>query len=203
MTKLFTKEELTAYMKKDLVDPVATMVTSAVNTYVENHTGRVWGEVVEVVERYDYKPSGIYLRQMDITGITQIKLGWPNQPADPQVINPSSYYWNEYGRVTMLAPFANSVNSTTRFFNDLLEITYTHGVVDAPEDLKLAALGIAAVMYRFYENKQQNVVSASVGSYRLQTIGSIRGTGSGTPNPAMNTAEANYLILDSYVKPRF
>jgi hypothetical protein len=203
MSTIFTEAELAAYMGLTLKETAGGQVTAAVNGWIENHTGRVWGQVATVVERYDYKPKGFFLRQMDITGITQIKLGWPNQPADPTVINPSSYYWNEFGRVTMLSPFANTVNSTTRFFNDLVEVTYTHGVIPVPDDLKLAALGIAAVMYRFAINGQQNIVATSVGSYRVETIGAVRGTGSAGPNPAMNTAEANYMIVDSYVKPRF
>jgi Group II intron, maturase-specific domain len=40
-----------------------------------------------------------------------------------------------------------------------------------PEDLKLAALGLAAGFYNWVTNGQKEVSSAQVGSYRLQYVG--------------------------------
>ncbi|MEB0287226.1 hypothetical protein QN355_11740 [Cryobacterium sp. 10S3] len=202
MSVIIQTTDLNTYMNKILVAAIATQVVSAVNQWVESRTRRSWGATVQVVERYDYKPRGVFLRKMDIVSVDLIRLGWPNQPSGMSTINASSYYVNEFGRLTMLSPFANSVNSTTRFFNDLLEVTYTYGVTKVPDDLKLAALGIAAVMYNFAVNGQQNIVASSVGNYHIQTIGAIRGAGGVAPNPAMNTAEANYAIIDSYVMRR-
>ena len=50
-------------------------------------------------------------------------------------------------------------------------MTYSYGVEDVPDDLKLAALGIAYEQYKWAEAGGQQVTSASIGSYRLEYLG--------------------------------
>jgi hypothetical protein len=173
------------------------MVTAAVNDWVEQYTHRSWGVIKSIVaERYDFKDT-IWLRHPDVVSVDAVVIGYPGQ--SQETISPGNYFSNALGRVTL---YWGAHLPQSKWNNDLLSISYTYGVLTVPNDLKLAALGIAAVMYNFAINGQQNIVSSSVGSYHVQTIGAIRGAGGVKPNSAMNTAEANYAIIDSYVMRR-
>ncbi len=204
MSNIITASDLATYMNKTLVTGLAQQVVDAVNQWVETRTKRCWGETATADERYDFKRV-IWLRHQDITAINSIMLGWPGQ--SQQTIASTAYYWNVFGRLTMFMPFVTAMsggmngnfNSTSLLLNDYMEINYTYGVANVPEDLFLATLGIAAGFYNFSTNGQQNVVAANVGSYRLEYINAVRGTsGPGNANPANNTNEANWEIVESY-----
>lgn len=184
-------------MNKTLVAAVATFVVDAMNDWVESHTHRCWGITKTVTERYDYKPKGFWLRHQDVQSITSIQIGWPNQ--SQSTVNASSYYPNSYGRVTMIAPFTNSVNDTSRYFNDLLSVTYVYGVATVPNDLKLATLGIAAGFYNWAVNDQKDVTSISVGSYKQEMSHRTLLPGR---KPEQITADANWAIIDKYKMQR-
>jgi hypothetical protein len=66
-----------------------------------------------------------------------------------------------------------------------------------PEDLKLAALGIAAGFYNWASSEQKEIVSAQVGSYRVDYAGSARGGDQST------TSDANCAVISSYATKRF
>jgi hypothetical protein len=80
-------------------------------------------------------------------------------------------------------------------FPEWLEVTYTYGVDEVPEDLKLAALAIAAGFYNWATNEQKEIVSAQVGSYRVSYGGSAQS--GGTNN------DANWAVIKSYATKRF
>jgi hypothetical protein len=197
MSQIFTKAELVSYMQgKATSDTLAQSITSAVNQWVETYTHRCWGDTATVAdEQYPWN-SVVWLRHMDIQSITSVKLGWPGQ--QQSVVDSSAYYLNPLGRLTFYM-FANQ--NMSRLYNDYLHISYVHGVAAVPDDLKLAAMAIAAGFYNWAANANQQVVAASVGSYRLEYIGAVRAP-SGTPNPAVNIAEANWSVIDGYVMRR-
>ena len=196
MSIIITATDLNSYTGKTLVSSVSAMVVAAVNQWIEQQTHRAWGVTLSVVERRDWT-APIWLRHPDVQAITSLKYGFPGQTQT--TIASTGYFVNALGRLTIYWGQHHGISALN---NDFMEITYTYGVPQVPDDLKLAALGIAAVMYNYAVNGQQNVVASSVGSYRIETIGAIRGAGNSAPNPAMNTAEANYLIIDSYAMRR-
>lgn len=193
MSQIITTDDLTNYMSpKTLVPQVASQVVSSMNSWVETRTNRVWGETQNVVERQDWGRT-LYLRHQDITAISAIKVGWPNKPQT--TIDPAGYFFNSRGRVTMFWQALGQQPIGAPLYNDYLEIDYTHGVVEVPEDLRLAVLGIAAGFYNFATNGQKDVSSASVGTYRLE-YGAKHLIP--TRKPETVTAEANWTIVDSY-----
>lgn len=199
MSQIINAADLNTYTNKTLVPGLANQVVDAVNQWIETRTKRCWGETKTVTERYDWKRT-FWLRHQDVTEITSIKLGWPGQT---QTTIASNSYWNNaFGRVTMFPSLigpVGGINNTSMLLNDYMEVEYTYGVEVVPEDLFLATLGVATEFYNFAINGQQTVVAASVGSYRLEYIGAVRGTaGPGAQNPAINAAEANFQVIDSY-----
>lgn len=198
--------------------PVGQQVTDAVNQWVETYTNRCFGEIKTVVERYDWAPA-IYLRHIDIveesddmdTPTTMsIQLGYPHLLQS--ALDSTSYFYNTWGRVTMYLQNPGEFNPSA-VNNDLVEITYQYGyhalgyqedgvTPIVPDDLATAALGIAAGFYNWATNGQKDIVGASVGSYRLQYIGGVRGTpdpnGGADPDLPMNREKQNWTIIDSY-----
>jgi hypothetical protein len=196
MSSIITATDLGTYTGNTLVPGIAAQCAAAANKFIEQRTHRSWGQVVSVTERYDYQ-SILWLRHPDVQSITSIKLAYPN--LTQTTLDPSSYFLNSFGRVTL---YWGQNHGISPLNNDLMEVTYTYGVSEVPDDLRLAALGIAAVWYNFAINGQMNVVSSSVGSLHIETIGAIRGSGTAKYNPAMNSAEANFQIIDSYAMRR-
>jgi hypothetical protein len=175
-----------------------TQVVAAVNQYIETQTHRCWGDTKTVTgERYDYT-SVIYLRHQDVQSVTDVALGWPGQTSYDLPNN--GFYFDKRGRLTI---YSNSLLAPRKFsgsalYNDYVSVSYTYGVAaeDVPADLKLAAIGIATNFYNYANAAGKDVVSASVGSYRLEYAGAVRGNG--TSEPARNTSDANFAIVDSY-----
>lgn len=195
MSTIITSSDFTNYMAGRATDSnVVAAVVAAINSWVETQTHRCWGEAKQVTERYDFNPI-LYLRHQDVVSVDEVNLGYPGQ--EQVTIPPGSYWPNALGRLTIYWQALTQYNPST-FNNDYMEITYTHGVEDVPDDLKLAALGIAAGFYNWATNGNKEVVASSVGSYRLEYIGAVRGAGNGTTNPSNNTADANWGVIASY-----
>lgn len=203
MSNIISTSDLTSYMQgKATNTSLAQQVVDAVNTYVETRTHRCWGETKTVTDEQYAWNSVVWLRRTDIVSVDAVKLGWPGQTQS--TVDPSAYYLNPLGRLTFYM-YANP--NMSRLYNDYLHISYTHGYHEGfkddgtpnlvvPDDLQLAALGIAANFYNWAANGNKDVVSAALGSYRLEYSGAVRS--SGQPNPATNTAEANWAVVDSY-----
>jgi len=192
MSAIFTKAELITYLGATVVpDVLATQTVAAMNAFVDRYTHRSFGEIKTVIdEQYDFK-SPLWLRHQDVTSVDGIKIGYPNTTQTP--IGSGNYFFNSYGRITL---YWGQKSGLSTWNNDLLSVSYKHGVSTVPDDLKLACLGIAAAMCNFAINNGQDVIAQSIGSYRLQTMGSIRSNG--IPEPAMNRAQANWQVIDAY-----
>lgn len=199
---------------------VAQQVTDSVNQFVETHTRRCFGEIKTATgERYDWAPA-IYLRRMDIVEapddptvpqtVMTIKMGYPH--IQQSLLDATSYFWDTWGRVTMYLQNPSEFN-VSAVNNDLVWITYQYGyhalgyqedgvTPIVPDDLIMAALGIAAGFYNWATNNQKDIVAASIGTYRLQFAGSVRGVpdpnGGADPDLPMNREKQHWAILDSY-----
>lgn len=196
MSEIITTNDFEEYMlPKVLLPSLSKSVVNAMNAWVENHTNRCWGETKTITERYDWGKT-LRLRKMDITAINSVKVGWPGQ--QQTTLDPSGYFFNVRGRVTMFWQ-ALGYSSMSPLYNDYLEVNYTYGVKEVPEDLKLAVLGIAGGFYNFSINGQNDLTSTSVGSYKVQY-----GNRAKIPErkPETVTAEANWVIVDSYSMKR-
>lgn len=198
MSQIISKNDLDNYMSPAVLDPViGQKVVDGINDWIENRTNRCWGEAKSITERYDWGKT-LWLHKQDVQSITTIKAGWPGQTQT--TLDPAGYFTNSYGRVTMFWNASLQPNSSS-LYNDLLEITYVYGVTAVPDDLIMAALGIAAGFYNFAVNGQRDVVASSVGSYRLEYAGAIR-SAAGAPDPAKSTQDANWVIIDTYKQRR-
>lgn len=197
MSKIITVAGLQSYMSKNssFKANIGKSVVDAVNAWIESRTHRSWGEITTITERYDWAPR-IWLNHQDIVtdpGSMTVKFGYPN--LQQSVLDSTSYFWNSLGRVTIYLQNPSAFNPSA-VNNDLVEIQYSYGVLDVPEDLVLAALGVAAGFYNWSaDNNQKDIVSTAVGTYRVQFAGAIRGA---LPNPAQNVADANWAIIESY-----
>lgn len=195
MSKIITASDLNAYMNKTLADGVATPVVAAVNAWIESRTHRCFGETKQAVERYDWNPV-TYLRHQDILSIDAVTFGWPGQTTYTAESN--AYWSNSWGRLTLRTYLLGGFNFVqSEMYNDYMEVTYTYGAAETPDDLKLAALGIAAGFYNWATNNQKDIISSQVGSYRLEFSGRVR-AGANGPDPANNTTDANWQVVDSY-----
>ena len=148
-----------------------------------------------------------------VSGGMTITLGYPHLLQS--TLDNTSFFWNEYGRVTMYlqAPLEFNPSAVN---NDLVQITYSYGYTTlgynsdgtptVPDDLNEAALGIAAGFYNWVTNGQRDIVAASVGQFRLQFAGSIRGTpgvtGDLALNPSQNVGDVHWMTVESYKMQR-
>lgn len=200
MSSIITTIDLRSSLPSvDVDSALASQVVSAVNAYVENQTHRCWGELATVTERYDLDKT-LWLKHQDVTAIASIKLGWPQH--DQQTLDASGYFFNSYGRVTLIWEAMGGVPSNwVSIRNDFLEIEYTYGVEDVPDDLKQAAIGIGAGMYNWAKAGGHEVVRTSVGSYQVQYANGIR-SAAGTPEPWNNQAEVYFRTIASFAMQR-
>ena len=199
MSKVITVDELTSYMSGTTLTPVvAQQVVDGVNAWIERVTHRCWGETKTATERHDYGRA-IYLRHQDVVSVQAVKLGYPSDT--PVVLTSSDYTVNSIGRLTpvrnnWLGPwFGRGYSSRTYWADDYVEVQYTYGVEEVPEDLKLAALGIAASTYNWAQNDNSDVTEASVGSYSVKF-------GSGQDAKGGGVSSHNLSVIKSYATKR-
>lgn len=191
MSSIITTAELATFTGQTLTAGVASQVVKSVNQWIENQTGRCWGDTVTVKETYDWQPR-LWLRHQDVVHISSIKFGYAGS-AQVEIVS-TSYHFSPLGRVSFL-PYRQRRQYAN--YPDYLEVTYTYGTDEVPEDLKLAALGIASGFYNWATNGQRDVVASQVGSYRLEYAGSSRSGGS-----ADSSADTNFAIVASYKTKR-
>jgi hypothetical protein len=161
-TTIITVTDLGTYMNKPLAsDTKAAQVVAAINAWVHNFTGRQFGTpIIATGEKHDYKPV-IWTNHQDVISIEATRIGYPNQVA--QTIPIGNYYFNEFGRI-VLNP--GGIDLPSRGNYDLLELDYTYGVATVPDDLKIAALALAADTY--------NDTGASTGAITMAMVGQMR-----------------------------
>lgn len=157
---VITTAELDTYTGKTLDAGRAAQVVGAVNQYIDNKTGRVWGETASGTEDHDLTPV-VFLENQDVLTVDSVELGYPNETAT--TMDDEDYYFNGLGRLVLS-------NGRMRFAprRDYVHVTYTYGNPTVPDDLKLAALSLAADLYAYAETEQVEVASESIGSYRLE-----------------------------------
>ncbi len=131
-------------------------------------------------------------------GMTVI-LGYPNKMQE--TLDNTSFFWDQWGRVTMYLQQPRQYNPSA-VNNDLVQITYSYGVTFVPQDMIAAALAIAANFYNWCTNYQKDVVSTSIGSYRMEFEGGVRGVGGGpdgnAPPVAHSTMQMHWNTLNRY-----
>jgi len=198
MSVIFTAADLNTYTGKTLNVGIAASVTLSVNQYIESQTHRCWGETKTVVERYDWGKT-LWLRRMDVTAVTAINVGWPGQTQ--QTLPTSSYFFNPMGRITLFWMLAGGGGNQSGYYNDYIEVSYSYGVATVPADLKEAAMGVALSMYNWAQAGGKEVVATSVGSFRQEYIGAVRGA-SGAPTPYKDGAEAHFMTIKGYAMQR-
>lgn len=200
MSKIFTPENLNTYAGKTLTQGLANQITSAVNSYIETQTKRCWGESRVVTgERYNWGRS-LWLRHMDVTSIQALNLGYP-QMTGTQLQPANTYFFDSWGRVTLFWQLMGGVPTSSVFYRDYVSVDYTYGTETVPDDLREAALGIALQMYNWADQGGQQIVSTSVGSYRLEFAGAVRGANEG-PTPWKDVAEAHFRTVMSHAMQR-
>lgn len=169
------------------------LVAKAINQLIETATGRVWGESQTVTEVYD-AANVLWLSQMDITGVSDVKVGFPNK-LPRTTLEASSYSFNKYGRLVLsYAPMKALPPSTS----DYIEVTVTHGVPadKIPADLILAALSLASSYYSYaIENGGNEVSEEAIGSYRIRYL-----DGSGSSDGTVNKKSRDWQVINAYAK---
>jgi hypothetical protein len=192
MSQVITIDDLTSYMPTSTLDDGLTQqIVDGINSWIETSTNRCFGETKQVAERHDWGRM-VWLNHMDVQSIEAVSTGWPQQTA---VTVPSTgYFWNPYGRLEFFGLYGAMVGRNIR---DYLLVEYTYGVVDVPDDLKMACLGVAAGFYAWASNGNRDVASVSVGSYHIEYTNK-RTTAGSVPDPATSTADANWAVIESY-----
>lgn len=203
MTQIITTSDFTTYaIGKTLDAGLAAQIVAATNAYIEGETKRCWGETKTVTGEIHNFGEALWLWNMDVQSIVSIKLGWPSLP---QTTMPTSgYFFNPNGRVTLfwgLMFAGGSVSSLRHLYNDYISVSYTYGQMTIPADLKDAALGVALNLYNWAANGGHEIVATSVGSYRVEMAGAVRGANTG-PTPYKDAAEAHFMTIRRYAKPR-
>lgn len=194
MSKIATTQDLSTYAKGATLDEaLAQQVVSAVNAYVENYTHRVWGETKSFTEHLSYAYD-FFLKKQDIAALTSIKLGYPGQTQRTLTEN-TDFWWQPWGEVTVLGYYASGMPYGMP--KNYVEVTYTSGVEDVPDDLKFAALGIAYEMYQDALAGGKRVSEVQVGSYRINYSNRTPG-----PNGQDESTKSNFDVLDRYRQRR-
>jgi hypothetical protein len=154
-----------------LDDGRADQVVGAVDAYVENTTGRSFGEIKTITDEVHDAGSVIFLRHADVTEVTSVKRG--RGAGESTTLPTDSYYVNTYGRL-VLSEARNGFNP----YRDYVKVSYNYGVATVPADLKLAALSIAADFYTYAADGNVVATEVQVGSYR-EKVASGQGTATG------------------------
>lgn len=167
MSAVIAVSDLSTYTKKDLsADGKAAQVVAALNQWIFNYTGRSFGATIVITgEAHDYKPV-IWLDHQDVANVQTVRIGYPTQ--SQQTLPANNYYCNEYGRLTINR---SGEDIPSRGNYDLLSVDYTYGTLVVPDDLKLAALGLATDFYNDTGGSQGAVTMAMVGQYRVMYKG--------------------------------
>ena len=171
---VITIQQLGDYLGLDLTeDKKAKLIVDAVNDWVEAYTGRVFGEIREVLAKLDYEPV-VFLPHIDITEISEVKIG-------ETVV--TGYRWNDTGRVVLSKSGRTISGQRSRY--DMVAVRYKTGTTAAlvPSAVTMAALQLAG--NNFNQQGTEQVSQASVGGYSLSFgggSGGSNGTGSAEPN---------------------
>ncbi|MGB3822431.1 MAG: hypothetical protein WA972_05675 [Rhodococcus qingshengii] len=193
MSTIITLEQLKS-INSAVNDTLGAIVVAAVNEWIENTTSRCWGDEKSVTELYD--ASGIvWLRHMDITAVSSVKIGYPNGTRTER--DPDSYSWSKEGRLILSYGRSTALPPSTY---DQIEVTYTYGREAVPADLTLAALGLAGGYYDYVQNGSREVTRAQVGSYTLQFAAA--GSASNGEDGSGSSVSRDWQVIRAYAMRR-
>lgn len=191
---IITLQDLKSYSGiTDMDDAKAQDVINGVNKWVEDYTGRYFGEIHEVVETHDYAPA-IFLNHIDITEVTSVKV-YGQDVTTETLVN------RQTGRV-VISKAGYDLNISRRGY-DAIEVTYKCGIQEVPTDLKIATLQLAMDNYNRKDGKDAGVTSASVGGYSV-SFGNTSSTASAQANATSGTQSAmtDYMAIFNFYRVR-
>lgn len=192
---IITLQDLKSYSGiTDMDDNKAQIVVNGVNKWVEDYTGRIFGEIKEVTDVFDYAPT-VFLTHVDIQEIESVKIYG-------QDITAETLCNRQTGRVVIRKYGALSIN-ISRMGYDAIEVTYKSGMVDVPVDLKTATLQLAMDNYNRKDGKDANVLSTSIGGYSV-TFDNTTNTSQAQASATAGTQSAmtDYMAIFNYYRIR-
>ena len=193
MSTIITLEQLKS-VNPAVNDALGALVVAAVNEWIENTTSRCWGEQKSVTELYD--ASGVvWLRHMDVSAVSSVKIGYPNRTRTERASD--SYSWSKDGR--LILSYSRSTALPPSIY-DQIEVAYTYGREDVPDDLVLAALGLAGGYYDYVQNGSREVTRAQVGSYTLQFAAA--GSASNGAGENGSSVSRDWQVIKAYAMRR-
>lgn len=191
MSKIITAADLADYMQKDIAGETrAATIVNSINQWVENYTGRIWGEIKALKETFDYAPE-VMLKTEDITEITSAKVYGEAK---------TDYKLNRDTGRLVLSDGRQNVYDRSAY--DAIEVEYKAGNLEVPVDLKLATLQLATDNYNRRDGEGADVLSESAGTYKV-TFGEVvtKSDLSGLP-PDQQSRITDYMAIFNYYRLR-
>lgn len=139
-------------------DAYLDAVLERVSAWIDTQTNRTFKSQATTVtdELYERQGRTLWLSQLGITGVTSVKVR-QLRTEDWRTLEPGTYEWTSNGRLYLPLDF--------RF----VQVTYEYGTdATVPKDIELAALQLAADVYRgSRQGEQADVASERVGDYQV------------------------------------
>lgn len=192
---IITLQDLSSYSGiADMGDKGQTVV-NGVNKWVEDYTGRFFGEIKEVTETFDFAPT-VFLKHIDITEITSVKVYG-------QDITTETLCNRETGRIVIRKYGGSPTINIDRSGYDAIEVTYKSGMLEVPVDLKTATLQLAMDNYNRKDGKDANIISTSVGGYSV-SYGTAGTTTQSQANATtgVQSAMTDYMAIFNFYRLR-
>lgn len=192
---IITLQDLKSYSGiADMDDDKAQDVVNGVNKWVEDYTGRIFGEIKEITDVFDYAPT-VFLTHIDIQEIESVKVYGED-------ITAQSLCNRQTGRVVIRKFGAFAVN-ISRVGYDAIEVVYKSGTLEIPADLKTATLQLAMDNYNRKDGKDANITSTSIGGYSVQ-FGHQSTTAQAQANATsgIQSAMTDYMAIFNYYRIR-
>lgn len=192
---IITLQDLKSYSGiADMDDNKAQAVVDGVNQWVEDYTGRIFGEIKDVTDVFDYAPT-VFLSHVDIQEITSVKV-YGEDVTTETLCNRTT------GRV-VIRKYGGFAINISRAGYDAIEVVYKTGMMTVPTDLKTATLQLAMDNYNRKDGKDANITSASVGGYSV-TYGTQATTAQAQANATAGTQSAmtDYMAIFNFYRIR-
>lgn len=194
-----TQADLKAYL--GIGDSITTydaflqLIIPKVMAYIDKYTGRTfgWGTPGDLNDLTNYKDitdeadtvdgevhdglygTKLYLRNMDIASVDEIKVGNPSV-GTPVTLTSTQYVWRSDGRLLLGGNWFDSTGFPSGGDNQdfyglvaggyqTIAVKYHYGVFGVPEDVALACLDLCQSMY--VSRKSQGIGSERLGDYSI------------------------------------
>lgn len=192
---IITLQDLKSYSGiTDMDDNKAQAVVDGVNKWVEDYTGRIFGEIKDVTDVFDYAPT-VFLSHIDIQEITSVKV-YGEDVTTETLCNRTT------GRV-VIRKYGGFAINISRAGYDAIEVVYKSGMLEVPTDLKTATLQLAMDNYNRKDGKNANITSATVGGYSV-TYDTQATTAQAQANATSGTQSAmtDYMAIFNFYRIR-